>query len=79
MILACHLREIRGARSLGEIVKAACIDRGLSKGALSDIERGRRLAPDAWVEPLERAYGAPAHEWYPRQVLLVIRHPEDEA
>lgn len=73
MRLACSLREIRGDRSLRDVAEQAAVNRGL----LSDLERGRRLAPDRLVAALELAYGAPAHAWYPPEVLLVIQRDEE--
>lgn len=40
--------------------------------ALSEMERGLRLPFDQWLEPLERAYGAPPSQWYPPTVLLAL-------
>ncbi|MEZ5101207.1 MAG: helix-turn-helix transcriptional regulator [Thermoleophilia bacterium] len=73
MKLACALREIRGDRSLRDVAETAGVNRGL----LSDLERGRRLAPDRIVRALEVAYGQPAHAWYPPEVLLVIQRDEE--
>lgn len=73
MRLACSLREIRGERSLRDVADVAGVNRGL----LSDLERGRRLAPDRLVRALEQAYGAPPHAWYPPEVLLVIQRDEE--
>lgn len=74
MHVRCLLREIRGDRPLSKIAEQS----GLNRGALSDLERGLRLAPERWVEALEEAYGAPRQEWYPPHVLYAIT-PEDPA
>lgn len=75
MRLVCHLREIRGRRSIREISEAA----GLNRGMLSSIERGRALPTDKWLEPLERAYGAPRTQWWPPEVLLVLEYDNELA
>ena len=71
MRLNCHLRAIRHAR--GRSLRAVAIETGLSRGQLSEIENGRRLPPDEWLDDLERVYGRPAHEWYGRRTLLAIQ------
>ena len=74
MTVACHLRALRGERSLRQVAEEAGVNRGL----LSEIERGLRLPPDSWIEPLERTYGVPVEQWYDRRTLLVLRLEEDE-
>jgi transcriptional regulator with XRE-family HTH domain len=74
MHVACHLREIRGDRSLQDIADVA----GVNRGALSDIERGFRLPHEDWVERLEEAYGEPPERWYPDFVLLTIERSGEE-
>ena len=74
MTLACRLRALRGERSLRQVAEQAGVNRGL----LSEIERGLRLPPDAWIPRLERAYGVPVEQWYDRRTLLVL-HLEDRA
>jgi transcriptional regulator with XRE-family HTH domain len=75
--IPCFLRDIRGDRSLREIEDIA----GVSRGTLSRIENGRELPLDKHVPLLEQAYGAPASEFWPPAVLLLIErdHPEDDA
>jgi len=74
--IACHLREIRGRRSLRDLAELA----GVNRGTLSMIENGRMLPKDDFLEGIERAYGAPPEAWYPPRVLLaIIAHDEDEA
>lgn len=75
MRVRCHLREIRGKRSLRDVAELAGVNRGL----LSSIERGRSLPPDHWLEPLERAYGEPRTKWWPEETLLVLEYDEDGA
>jgi transcriptional regulator with XRE-family HTH domain len=72
----CFLRQIRGARPIRD-VEADC---GISRGYLSLYERGRAFPSDDQVPLLEEAYGAPAPEWYPPAVLLLIErdHADDE-
>jgi transcriptional regulator with XRE-family HTH domain len=71
--LICHLREIRGDRPITEIQGAS----GINRGTLSQIERGLMLPLDRQIEALERAYGAPAEQWYSRAGLRAIQ--EDAA
>lgn len=68
MKLTCHLREIRGERTLIEISHASHVP----ESALSKIERGIEVPRDEWLEPLAAAYGAPVVDWYPPQVLLAL-------
>lgn len=70
--LVCHLREIRGERSLTEISDLS----GLARGTLSKIERGIELPPDRDVPALEAAYGASAATWWPPEILLEIQKDE---
>lgn len=72
MRVTCSLRRVRGERTLAEVARAAEV----SIPHLSQIERGIELPRDEWVEALERAYGAPAHEWYPPALLLQIERDE---
>lgn len=78
MRLPCLLRHARGQRTLSEIARAAKVP-GLTVAELSRIERGIELPRDAWKTALEQVYGIPAHEFYPREVLLVIERDEAEA
>jgi transcriptional regulator with XRE-family HTH domain len=68
MMLRCHLRELRGDRSLASLAEVA----NVNKGTLSRIERGRELPKERDVAALERAYKAPAHTWFPDYVLTAI-------
>lgn len=76
MRLPCHLRDIRGDRSLAEIMDAVPPKTGLSKGLLSQLEHGRWLPTDQQRELLEQAYGAPASLWWPAEILLAIQADE---
>ena len=51
---------------------------GVARPYLSQIETGRRLPRDEEVEGISSAYGLPLQEWYPQEVLIVLRYPEDE-
>lgn len=75
MHVPCHLREIRGRRTIDEIEKAS----GVHRGTLSLLERGRLFPTEKHVEVLERAYGKPWHQWYPSFVVAVISRDMDEA
>jgi transcriptional regulator with XRE-family HTH domain len=67
--LRCHLRELRGKRSLRELAEEA----GLNHGTLSQIERGVLLPRDEQVYAIGKAYGAPPTEWYSELGLLAIQ------
>lgn len=75
MRVPCLLRELRGDRSLREVEEHS----GVSRGTLSKIERGQEFPLDKHVPALEQAYGAPASEWWPPAVLLLIErdHGDD--
>lgn len=77
MKLACHLREMRGDRTLLAIVGAAA-EAGtvVSEADLSRIERGIALPRDDQLPGLEAAYGAPRYEWWPPQVLVALSGDE---
>jgi hypothetical protein len=68
------LREIRGRRPL----RALEAESGIGRGYLSEIETGHRLPRDEWIEGMERAYGAPMTDFYPPEILIVLRYPEAE-
>lgn len=71
MRVRCYLREHRARRSLSKIANAIDV-KGLGVGQLSLIEQGRMIPKDSQMAALERAYGAPRSEWWPREVLLVL-------
>lgn len=73
MRVRCVLREIRGRRSVRELETLS----GINRGTLSQIERGRLLPLDEHIPALERAYGKPAHTWYPDHVLLQLQHDDE--
>lgn len=75
MRVHCHLREIRGRRSLRSVAAAA----GRNHGELSLIELGRLFPKDEWLPLLERAYGRPRHDFYPPEVLLLIQRDDERA
>jgi transcriptional regulator with XRE-family HTH domain len=66
--LLCHLRQIRGERTLNSIAEHSHVP----ESALSKIERGIEVPRDEWLQPLADAYGAPVVDWYPPQVLLAL-------
>ncbi len=72
MRLFCHLRTIRGDRSMAELARQA----NINPGELSKIEAGRQLPRDIWVPALELAYGAHASDWYEPGTLLEIQKDE---
>jgi transcriptional regulator with XRE-family HTH domain len=71
----CHLREIRGRRGIRQIAELC----GVPRATLSTIETGRSLPKDAWVEPMEQAYGAPFADWYPALTVRVLELDEEVA
>lgn len=75
MRLACHLRTIRGKRSLRDIAEASGVDRG----TLSRIERGQQLPTgEEQLEKIEAAYGSPVEDWYSRRALLALQEELDD-
>jgi transcriptional regulator with XRE-family HTH domain len=74
MRVRCHLREIRGARSLRSIADEA----GVNPGQLSMIEAGKTLPKDDEVPRLAKAYGRQFTDWYPPLVLSAIEVGDDE-
>lgn len=68
MRLRCHLREIRGDRTIAEIARSARVP----EAELSKVERGLEVPRDEWVGPLEQAYGATLDQWYPPLVLQAL-------
>lgn len=75
MRLVCHLRTIRGKRSLRDIAEASGVDRG----TLSRIERGQQLPlSEEQTEKIEGAYGAPIEDWYSKRGLLALQEPIDD-
>lgn len=70
MRVRCHLREIRGARTLADIAALS----GVKAPELSRIERGLMLPADTDLPKLAVAYGAVLDEWYdwePPQFLVI--------
>ena len=72
MRLICHLRELRGKRTLAELARLA----GVNDGELSKIERGVALPRDEQLAGLEQAYGAPRTAFYSEATLLAIQEDE---
>lgn len=68
MRVVCHLRTIRGDRTMVSLARAARV----SEADLSRIERGISLPRDEDIEGLERAYGVPITDWYGPTVLLAL-------
>lgn len=68
MRVRCHLRDIRGVRSLRSIADAA----GINPGQLSMVEQGKTLPKDDEIPRLVEAYGAPFTKWYPPLVLAAV-------
>lgn len=62
MRIVCHLRAAREAKGLH--LRQMEELTGVSRGTLSQIERGERLPKDKIVPALEDAYGLPCIEWY---------------
>ncbi len=60
MRLRCRLRDLRGRRTLAQVLASARDadpEVKLSRGTLSELERGVRLPTDAQTPALEHAYG----------------------
>lgn len=72
MRVSCSLRRIRGKRTL-EAIRA---ESGVHIAELSKIERGIAFPRDEWLPALERAYGAPRHEWYQPELLVQLERDE---
>lgn len=82
MRVVCHLREIRGDRSLTEIMDELPQKSGLSRGLLSQLEQGRFFPRDDQRLMLEAAYGARVDSWYEPSLLVELQHdpsPQHEA
>jgi transcriptional regulator with XRE-family HTH domain len=71
----CHLARRRG--ELDRTITEMAVASGVRRQYLSQIEAGRRLPRDEEVEGISSAYGLPLREWYPPDVLIVLRYPED--
>jgi transcriptional regulator with XRE-family HTH domain len=71
--LSCRLRDLRGDRTVREVAAEA----GVSASLISQLERGRALPKQDDVPGLERAYGAPAHSWWPAVVVAAIDFTSD--
>jgi transcriptional regulator with XRE-family HTH domain len=62
MRLACRLRELR--LELGLSIRDMEAESGIDRAYLSQLERGRLLPRDEWIEAIEEAYGADRSSWY---------------
>lgn len=74
MRFRCHLRTIRGERSL----KTIAVECGVNQGDLSRIENGLQLPKDKDIPALVQAYGARVVDWYPPEVLWAIESDDDQ-
>lgn len=77
MRLVCHLRAAREARGLH--LRQMEELTGVSRGTLSQIERGERLPKDRIVPVLEEAYGLPCIEWYFADCSFAIVRDDEPA
>lgn len=68
MKVICHLRELRGDRTL----KSVSDQSGIAISYLSQIERGTMLPRDEWIPALTAAYGAEVESWYASRTLLAL-------
>jgi transcriptional regulator with XRE-family HTH domain len=66
--LRCHLREIRGTRTLREIAELS----GVPASELSKIENGIQVPKDESIAALVRAYQAEPVDWYEPMTLLAL-------
>jgi transcriptional regulator with XRE-family HTH domain len=62
MRVACRLRELRLERGLS--IRDMEAESGIDRAYLSQLERGRLLPRDEWLDELEAAYGAERSTWY---------------
>jgi transcriptional regulator with XRE-family HTH domain len=72
--VVCHLRELRGKRTLAELAEAS----GVAAAVLSQLERGIMLPRGEWLYGLGMAYGAPPTKWYSELALLAIQEDEED-
>lgn len=72
MRLTCHLRELRGKRTLADLAAAS----GVAAAHLSQIERGIMLPRDDQLYAIGMAYGAAPTQWYSEIGLLAIQEDE---
>lgn len=75
MRLLCHLRTARGDRTLAEMADAS----GVQAAYLSQIETGRLLPRDEWIEGMVAAYGLEYARWYGKTQTLVALGDEEAA
>lgn len=73
MRVSCHLRDLRGKRTLADLATVS----NVAAAELSKIERGIQLPRDDQLAGLERAYGAVRTAFYSDAALLAIQ--EDAA
>jgi transcriptional regulator with XRE-family HTH domain len=83
MHVRCKLRTIRERmprKPNGEPVSLTDIEArsGVSRGVLSQIERGVMIPPDRQIDQLEQAYGAPIEDWYEPRTLTVLQADGDD-
>lgn len=74
MRVPCFLRAFREQQT--KTLRDIEAETGIARGQLSLYEQGRQLVRDEHQLQLEEAYGAPAHEWYPPALLLLIERDE---
>lgn len=67
MRLRCYLRELRGDRSIGDVVELT----GLARGEVSMFERGHSVPRGPQVLAMRPVYGDP-DGWYPAMVKAVL-------
>lgn len=74
MRLRCHLREIRGTRTLREIAELS----GVPASELSKIENGIQVPKDESIAGLVRAYQAKPVDWYGPMTLLALESDDGQ-
>jgi transcriptional regulator with XRE-family HTH domain len=75
MRVPCFLRELR--EGLPMTLREMETETGIHRGQLSRYEQGRELVLDKHQIQIEEAYQAPAEDWYPKAVLLLIERDHE--
>ncbi|HVM69554.1 MAG TPA: helix-turn-helix transcriptional regulator [Gaiellaceae bacterium] len=78
MHVRCRLRQLRNLMP-GDVSLRDMEERtGISRGTLSQLERGILLPLDRQIDALEHGYGAPIVAWYDPHALLALQTGDGE-